>query len=292
MILYDEPVFRPPSEAYSLILQVTLGCSWNRCAFCEMYTSKQFCPRPFDDIKKDIAWAAKHYPETEKIFLADGDALVLSNNKLLPILNEIKKHFKNNIRISSYATPQNVLHKSDEELKTLRDAGLQLLYYGVESGDELILKKICKGATAQEIIEGITKAKSAGFIVSTTNLLGIAGKKYSLQHAQNTARVLSAANPQFISFLMVMFPLGETRFRSCFGDDYEPLTQTELIKELRDTLFQLDVIDSEIRANHASNYLPIKAHFAQDKEKTIKLIDDVLNHPQSHCLKPEYLRGL
>ncbi|HLD44561.1 MAG TPA: radical SAM protein, partial [bacterium] len=228
----------------------------------------------------------------QKIFLADGDALVLSNNKLLPILKELSHYFGQGIRISAYATPQNILYKSHDELCALKNAGLQMIYYGVESGDNLVLKKICKGASAEQIAEGILRAKKAGITVSTTNLLGIAGKQYSKQHTQSTAKLLSETSPEFISFLMVMFPLGENRFRTCFGNDYDPLSPLELIQELRETLSDLHVHNSQIRANHASNYLPIKARFPTDKLKTLQLIDEVLNNPDTHKIKPEFLRGL
>ncbi|MBU0506492.1 MAG: radical SAM protein [bacterium] len=292
MLTYTPPLFRPPSEAKSLILQVTLGCSWNKCSFCEMYTTKQFQPRNFDNIKKDIEQAQSEWPSPDKIFLADGDALVLSKNKLLPILELLHAKFPKVKQISSYATPQNVLKKSDQDLADIHAAGLNMLYYGVESGDNVILNKIQKGVDAQGVCDGIIKARGAGFKISTTNLLGIAGKKYTKQHALNTAKILSQANPEYISFLMIMFPLGDERFLNAFGNDYEALDQLELIQELRNTLANLEVKDSEIRANHASNYLPIKALFPKDKVATLAVIDDVLNNPDPSKLRPEFLRGL
>ncbi|MBI3541224.1 MAG: radical SAM protein, partial [Deltaproteobacteria bacterium] len=170
---YDEPLFRPPSEGRSLIFQVTLGCSWNQCTFCEMYTSKQFRPRPWEEVQAEIREASLRFPETEKIFLADGDALVLSNKKLIPILNLLHEKFPHLKRVSSYALPKNLLIKSVKELRELREAGLTLLYYGVESGDPLLLQKIKKGATQEEMIAGTAKAHEAGMILSTTNLLGV-----------------------------------------------------------------------------------------------------------------------
>ncbi|MBF0106800.1 MAG: radical SAM protein [Deltaproteobacteria bacterium] len=292
MICYDEPLFRPPSEAYSLILQITLGCSWNKCTFCDMYTTKKFRPRPFKDIEREINHVADSYPGIEKIFLADGDALVLSNSRLIPILNRINEKFKGLKQITSYATPQNILNKPLSDLKELKSAGLKMIYYGVESGDPVILKKIQKGATHDEIKQGIIKAREAGIKVSTTNLLGIAGLKYSNEHAINTAKLLSDANPEYISYLMVMFPLGDGRFISAFGDDYAPIDQRGLLCELKTTLEHLEVKNSIIRANHASNYLPIKAVFPQDKYKTINFITEVINAPTSPLIRPEYLRGL
>jgi radical SAM superfamily enzyme YgiQ (UPF0313 family) len=289
---YDQPLFRPPSEGNSLIFQVTLGCSWNECSFCDMYTSKQFKPRKFEDIKKEILQAAQSFPNTEKVFLADGDALVLSNNKLLPILELIRNNFPKLKRVTSYAMPKNILNKSLEDLKTLKEAGLNMVYYGVESGDETVLKKIRKGATHDEIVQGILKAKQAGIKVSTTNLIGVGGKKYTKQHAQNTAKLLSKANPDFISYLMVMFPLGEERFLEAFGDDYVPLNQKELIEELKQTLTHLNVTGSVVRANHASNYLPVKANFPEDKDSVLKMIDGVLSGDEESLIRPEHMRGL
>lgn len=289
---YHEPVFRPPSEAYSLILQVTLGCSRNRCTFCEMYSTKKFSVRPPKDVEADIDKAAQLYPETEKIFLADGDALVLSNKKLLPIVNQLYKKFPNLKRVTSYALPKNLLVKSVEELKELREAGLTMIYYGIESGDPLILKKVDKGATPEDMIVGIKKAHDAGLIVSTTNLLGLGGKKYSEQHAKNTASLLSKTKPKYISFLTVMFPLGEKRFRDAFGADYEPLNQKEILEELEMVVSNLDVTDSEFRSNHASNYLPLKGHLPENKNELLKWIRHAIKNPDSGLLRPEFMRGL
>lgn len=289
---YDQPLFRPPSEARSLIFQVTLGCSWNRCTFCEMYTSKQFTVRPWSEVETEIRTAALSLPETEKVFLADGDTLVLSNKKLLPILELLREKFPQLKRITSYALPKNLLVKSVEELRELQAAGLTMIYYGIESGDPLVLQKIDKGATREEMIEGMAKAHEAGLVISTTNLLGVGGKKFSEQHALNTADLLSQTKPKFISFLTLMFPLGEERFRKAFGDDYEELNQVELFEELKLIVEKLNVDNSEFRSNHASNYLPIKAHLPDDKEEVLTLIDAAIRDPRGTHVRPEYLRGL
>jgi len=287
---YDEPLFRPPSEGRSVIFQVTLGCSWNECTFCEMYTSKNFTVRPFEEVETEIRAAALTSPETEKVFLADGDALILSNKKLLPILELLYEKFPNLKRVSSYALPKNLLIKSSHDLRELKEAGLSLLYYGVESGDPVVLEKIKKGATREEMIEGMAKAHEAGMIISTTNLLGVGGRKYSQQHALNTAEILSVTNPKYISFLTVMFPLGEERFLNAFGGDYEAMDPMELLEELKQIVKNLEVHDVEFRSNHASNYLPLKAHLPDDKGALIETIDQALADPSR--LKPEYLRGL
>ncbi len=289
---YNEPLFRPPSEGRSLIFQVTLGCSWNECTFCEMYTSKKFTVRPWEEVQTEIRAAALTCPETEKIFLADGDALALSNRRLLPILELFYEKFPRLKRVTSYALPKNLLVKSVEELRELQRAGLTMFYYGVESGDPLILKKIKKGATVDDMLTGMAKAQEAGMILSTTNLLGIGGKRYSEQHALNSAKLLSQANPKYISFLTVMFPMGEERFRQAFGNDFEECDQADILKELKEVVSNLDVVDSEFRSNHASNYLALKAHLPSDKEKLLKRIDRAIQEPGSSLLRPEYLRGL
>lgn len=289
---YHQPLFRPPSEAYSLIFQVTLGCSWNKCTFCEMYASKQFSVRPWEEVEKEIRAAALAFPETEKVFLADGDALVLANVRLLPILNLLYELFPLLKRVTCYALPKNLLVKTVEELKELRESGLTMIYYGVESGDPIVLERIAKGATREEILEGMEKAHQAGLIISTTNLLGVGGKKFTEQHALNTASLLSAGNPKYISFLTVMFPLGEERLRKGFEGEYEPMDQQELMQELRLVVENLDVKDSIFRTNHASNYLPIGGNLPEDRESILKTINSVLENPASPLLRPEHLRGL
>jgi radical SAM superfamily enzyme YgiQ (UPF0313 family) len=289
---YDEPLFRPPSEAKSLILQVTLGCSWNRCSFCEMYTSKKFKPRPWEEIQKDIESASRSRGKAENIFLADGDALVLTNPKLLPILQKVSQKFSKLKRITSYATPQNILRKSLTDLKALHQAGLTMIYLGVETGDPVVLNKIDKGASYDDILKAMLKAREAGLKVSTTNLLGVGGKKYSEQHAKNTAKLLSEGNPDYISFLTLMFPLGRDRFLGKFGDDFEELNQKELLEELKVVVEHLNPQNSEFRSNHASNYLALKAHLPQDKEKLLGIITQTLNNPDSGLLRTEDMRGL
>jgi radical SAM superfamily enzyme YgiQ (UPF0313 family) len=257
-----------------------------------MYTSKKFRARSWEDIETEIRTAAISFPETEKVFLADGDALVLSNKRLLPILQLLYDKFPGLKRVTCYALPQNLLVKSVDELKELKDAGLTMIYYGIESGDPEVLKRINKGATREEMIEGMNKAHEAGMIISTTNLLGLGGRKYSEQHALNTASLLSQTQPKYISFLTLMFPLGEERFRKAFGDDYEELNQRELFEELKQVIQNLHVNDSEFRSNHASNYLPIKAHLPEEQEKILSLIDAAIHNPRKVNIRPEHLRGL
>jgi len=257
-----------------------------------MYTSKQFSVRPWQDIESEIKAAALSFPLTEKVFLADGDALVLANSRLLPILELLHEQFPRLKRVTSYALPQNLLNKSVDEMKELKAAGLNMLYFGVESGDPTVLQKIKKGATHEEMIEAMGKAHEAGLIISTTNLLGVGGKKYSAQHAAQTAALLSAANPKYISFLTVMFPLGSERFHSAFGDDYEPLEQAELFDELYRIIDALEVHDVEFRSNHASNYLALKGTLPQDKPQLLATIRQAIAEPNSPFIRSESMRGL
>ncbi len=191
MFDYDYPLYRPPSEARSLIFQVTLGCSFNQCSYCNMYRSKEYSERPWEQIKAEIDLAAMHMPNSKRIFLADGDALNLPTDRMLQILNYTREKFPDYERISCYAMPQNILKKSVEDLKKLYDAGLTMFYIGIESGLDIILKKVTKGATGQTIIKACQKAKDAGFTISCMIILGLGGKTYSKQHIEETAKVLS-----------------------------------------------------------------------------------------------------
>jgi len=200
---YDEPVFRPPSEAYSLILQVTIGCSWNKCAFCEMYTSKKFRVRNEHEVLDEIDQVAGYNPDVKKVFLADGNAMVLSTLKILNILNHLNKKFNRIARISAYAIPKDLKNKSVEELKALKEAGLKLLYVGIETGDDELLGLINKGETAVSTVASLQKATEAGIKLSVMIINGLGGRKYSHQHAVNSAKAINAIQPEFLSTLVL-----------------------------------------------------------------------------------------
>jgi len=270
---YDEPLFRPPAEAYSAIIQATLGCSWNRCAFCEMYSSKKFKVRSIDELKPEIETLSRIYSGAKKVFLADGNAFVLSANKLIPILEEINKHFGRIQRVSSYSMPRDIISKSDEELKNLRELGLKLLYIGIETGDDELLKLIDKGETANSTVEGILKAHNAGIETSIMIINGLGGKKYSEQHAINSAKVVNQINPKFLSTLTLSMPYGESHFRSRFQGEYSPLSMVELFEELR-TFIGLTELDNVIyRSNHVSNNLILSGTLSKDKNALLTQID-------------------
>lgn len=215
-IQYDEPLFRPPSEAYSLILQVTLGCSWNRCAFCEMYTSKKFKVRKEEAIFNEIEAFAGYSGNIRKIFLADGNAFVLSFNRLSRILEKLNCTFPNLNRISAYALPKDILSKTDKELKEIADLGLKLLYVGIESGDDELLKVINKGETYQSTVEALKRARKAGIKLSVMILNGLGGKHYSTQHAINSAKAINEIQPEYLSTLVLSHPYGIDHFKQKF----------------------------------------------------------------------------
>ncbi|MCB2195200.1 MAG: B12-binding domain-containing radical SAM protein [Bacteroidetes bacterium] len=275
-IQYDEPVFRPPAESRSAIVQATIGCSWNKCAFCEMYTSKKFRVRPFNDVKSDIVQLAKVYKGVRKVFLADGDAFVLSASKLIPLLDEINNQFGKIQRISSYALPKDILNKTDEELLQLKKGGLKLLYIGIETGDDELLKLINKGETSKSTVEGIQKAHRAGMDTSIMIINGLGGKNYAKQHAVASAEIINQLNPKFLSTLTLSMPYGEEHFQKRFHGEYKQQTIVELYDELKLFIEKLDVKNVIYRSNHVSNNLPLQGTLSRDKEKLLSEIQEAI----------------
>lgn len=289
---YDEPLFRPPSEAESLILQVTLGCAWNRCSFCEMYTSKNFRVRKEQDIFNEIKSAARLLPETRRIFLADGNPFVLSTSKLLSILNSIRDEFPKARRISTYALPGDIRTKSVEELKELCNAGLRQIYVGIESGDDEVLKMVNKGETFSSTTEALLKAKEAGIKLSVIILNGLGGLKYSNQHAINSARILSEIQPEFASVLVLSFPFGIEHYINKFKGDYIPMNITDLLKEMETFISHTELNGTIFRSNHASNYLVLSGVLSKDKETFLEQIRFAISNPEIAGLREEWQRGL
>lgn len=291
-IQYHEPLFRPPSEANSLILQVTLGCSWNRCTFCEMYTSKSFRPRPFAEIDAEIKAVARRYRGIRKVFLADGNALVLSNRRLLPILASIRRELPDVERISSYAMPADVLRKSDDELRELVEAGLTLIYVGVESGNDEVLRRVQKGQTQAESIEALQRAGRVGLRRSVMILNGLGGTTLLEQHAIDSAHVLNETQPEFAATLVVSFPLGDQRFRASFGPDWRLPDQRQLFEEVALLLANCQLERTEFRSNHASNYLVLKGTLNRDRDRLLAQVRRAIEAPDQVPLRPEWARGL
>lgn len=291
MIVYDPPLYRPPSEAYSLIFQATLGCSFNKCRFCHMYKDKPFRVKPWDDLKAEIDDAARIRPDTKRIFLADGDAFVLSTPKLERILEYLYKSFPGLQRVAAYATPQNLVSKSVDEMARLRERGLTILYYGIESGDPEVLRKVEKGTSPEEIVEGCLRAKEAGIKLSVTVILGLGGKRMSMQHARGTAGLLNKIQPRFLSTLSLMLGPYRERYRTEMGEDFEFTSSKDDIVELRTLIEHLETDKCIFRSNHASNYLPLKGTLLGSKERLLAEIDRALDSPETHFRK-EWMRGL
>jgi radical SAM superfamily enzyme YgiQ (UPF0313 family) len=287
---YDYPLYRPPSEANSVIFQVTLGCSFNKCSFCNMYRTKEYSERPWEEIKSEIDIVSKSFPQTERIFLADGDAINLHTEKLIQILDYIKEKFPNLQRISCYAMPKNLLQKSPEELTQLNNRGLDMLYIGIETGNDILLKKITKGATSKSIIDACDRAKRSGFIISCMIILGIGGKKYSVDHIVETARVVSAVSPNFLAALTLIVEDGVyDEFMKKFDEPFETLDDSLILNELEMLLNDINPVSPMVfRANHASNVYSIGGNLPEDKEKMITLVRNLRAHPE--LLKPKVLR--
>ncbi|AKG91786.1 Fe-S oxidoreductase [Geoglobus ahangari] len=287
--LYDMPLFRPPSEANSLIVQATIGCSHNKCTFCGMYKMKKFRVKPVEEVKRELEIFKKYYGDVRRLFLADGNAMCMKTEDLVEIVRYAKKLFPSLERVSTYATPMDLLEKSVDELRWLREEGLSLVYLGVESGDDEILKEIRKGVDSREMIEAGRKAIRAGMTLSITAITGLGGKERSFDHAKNTARVLNEMKPHYTAFLTLMIVENTLLYLKLRRGEFTPLNHLEILRELRWVIEDLRY-RTVFRANHASNYLPIRANLPEDREEVLKLIDYAMEHPE--ILRPEHLRGL
>ena len=291
MLSYHQPLFRPPSEAHSLIFQVTLGCSHNQCLFCGMYKSKIYESRPLEKVLEEIREVAHLYDSSSihRIFLADGDALGLPTKDLIQILNEIKLRFSKIHRISSYASALNLLKKSEEELKEIHNAGLKLLYLGLESGDDETLNKMLKGSSAGENVEAVLNARRCGFKTSVMMILGLAGITRSKEHAILSGQAVSKMNPDFLSALTLMVPEQAPIYRQLKQGSFKPLTANEILNELKIFIEHVNGKNIIFRSTHASNYLALKGVLSRDKDELIKQIEQSI---KTKNLRPEYLRGL
>lgn len=292
MINYDEPLFRPPSEAYSLILQVSLGCAWNKCAFCEMYSDKQFRVRPEEDVFAEIDSLASQSDQIRKVFLADGNAMVLSFDKLSRLLDKLNATFPKLNRVSAYALPRDIESKTNEELEILVSKGLKLLYVGIESGDDELLQAIDKGEDFESTSKALKKARKAGIKLSVMILNGLGGQNYSKQHALNSAKVVNEIQPEFLSTLVLSYPYGEAHFKQKFNGEFISLNTIELIAEMKVFMETLELENTIFRSDHASNYLILKGNLNRDKEELLSRINGVLDDPANAKLRPEWMRGL
>lgn len=291
MLNYDMPLYRPPSEGPNLIIQATLGCSYNQCTFCSMYHSKRYSARPLDVVLSEIEQVANQYPETRRVFLADGDAMALPTEDLLAILTQLQQQLPRLSRVSSYALPANLRKKSVSELTQLRESGLSLLYYGLESGSKTILKKIRKGATPDGIVEGLQKAQTAGMKVSATVILGLGGQLYWQEHIDETANLINRLELNYLSTLQLgLDPAIEKRFYEAFGDDFEWQDDYGMLQEQARLISNINTKKPVIfRSNHASNSLPMKGNLPNDRERLLAELRQAENGEVS--LIPKYLRG-
>ena len=287
---YEGIVYRPPSEASSLIIQLTIGCARNTCTFCSMYKDKKFRVRDLEEVIEDLEEAAKLYGNrVRRVFLADGDALIVKTEDLLFIFDKIKNLFPNLERITMYGAPKDVLGKSDDELKTLHDAGLAMVYIGAESGDEQVLIDVKKGATAEEIKEAGLKLKRAGIKISMTLISGLGGKDRLYEHAYNSAKVISAIKPEFVGFLTLMVEEGTKMYDLVHSGKFRLLSPSDVVEEMKIFISNVDSEGTVFRANHASNYISLAGILNEDKQMLLNQIENVAKR---NAFKPESYRGL
>jgi radical SAM superfamily enzyme YgiQ (UPF0313 family) len=293
-IRYVEPVFRPPSEAESLILPLTDGCSWNRCSFCEMYTApqKRFRPRSEDEVLESIRRCGKTSgSEVRRVFLADGDAMTLSTRRLTAVLEAIRRELPGVRRVSSYCLPRNTRNKSVDELKELAALGLSMVYVGAESGDDDVLARVIKGETSATTRDALLKLGEAGIKRSVMILNGLGGQALSKQHALNSAALINAAQPEYLSTLVVSFPKSEERLRAGFPE-WQPLTIPQLMQEMETFIAALDLRRTVFRSDHASNWLILKGTLGADKPRLLQELRAAIASPETAGLRPAWARGL
>ncbi|MDI6732648.1 MAG: radical SAM protein [Planctomycetota bacterium] len=287
---YEGMIIRPPSEADSYLLQITYGCSHNKCTFCGTYLGTKFRVRKLDEVLEDISMAQRFIPHTRRVFLCDGDAMLLPTDYLLKILKALTMIFPDLQRVGIYANASDILKKSDSELSELSRHKLTIAYLGLESGNDEILKKVKKGATAKDMIDAVRKAQDVGIKMSVIGLIGLGGRELSTQHAIDTAKVVNKMTPRYFSLLTLMIVPGTP-----LADDYkkgrlELPDPEEMVKEVRMVVENMDSPGTIFRANHASNYAPLAGTFNKDKERLLQEIDRYLNGKNE--FRPEFLRGL
>jgi radical SAM superfamily enzyme YgiQ (UPF0313 family) len=288
---YEGMIYRPPSEANSLILQVAVGCSYNRCTFCHSFQEKDFRIKSFEEIKEDIDEISLYGP-IPRVFLADGDALIIPQNDMVRILSYLKESLRGLERVGIYANAVDVLKKDVDELKELKRLGLGIIYLGLESGNPEVLKRIKKNATAEQMIRAAARVKEAGILLSITVLLGIGGVALSRQHAEDTGKVLSAMDPEYVGALSLIIVPGTPIDQELADGTLVLPTPFELIRELGTMIANCNFTDCFFASNHASNYLPLRIRMPAEKEKALELIRQVLEKKDPELLRPEYMRAL
>jgi len=289
---YEGMIFRPPSEAESLILQVTAGCSYNRCTFCGAYRGKTFRIKRFEEIKEDIDEVSSYSPRVERVFLADGDALVIPQKELIRILSYLKAKLRGLERVGIYANAKDILRKGVEELKALKELGLGIIYLGLESGDPEVLKRIKKNANVDQMIQAARRVKESGILLSVTVILGLGGVEGSQIHAQETGKVLSEMDPDYVGALSLMIVPGTPIEREIDAGKLILPTPFGLIQELETMIENSHMTHCFFASNHASNYLPLRIQLPEEKEEALRRIREVLKRKDPALLRPEYLRAL
>ncbi|MBR0517465.1 MAG: radical SAM protein [Firmicutes bacterium] len=290
---YEGMVYRPPSEAYSLILQVTIGCSHNKCRFCSMYKDKKFHIRQLEDILADLRECRAYYSRVRRIFLADGDALCLSNAKLLAILNAIRDLFPECERVGIYGRATDILRKTPEELKVLKEAGIGIVYVGAESGDPEVLARMCKNATREQLIEGVRRAEDAGIAASVTFISGLGGRERWKEHAVASATMISEMRPSYASWLTLMLDPSAPVTKDIAEGKFELLKPLEVLDEMEVMLEHVELpegVTCVFRSNHASNYLSLKGDLPADRDNMLAVVRRAKEN--SDMLRPEYWRAL
>jgi len=289
---YLQPLYRPPSEADNLIIQATYGCSFNQCSFCSMYRHKQYTERPLAELFAEIDQALEQMPEARRVFLADGDALALPTDHLLQILKYLQQRLVRLNRVSCYATPANILRKTDRELALLRQHRLQLVYLGIESGSDLVLRKITKGASQQGIARALHRADSCDIKVSATVILGLGGEDFCQQHIDGTIELLNSAPLTYLSTLQLYLePSARAEFYGKFSDPFRPQNDLQILHELQRLIAGIEPPQPVIfRSNHASNALPLAGNLPRDRDTLLQQINQAING-QRQLVAPA-LRGL
>ena len=289
---YEGMIYRPPSEAGSLILQVTVGCSYNRCAFCSAYQGKTFRVKPFEEVKEDIDEVSAHGVRVPRVFLADGDALILPQEELVRILSYLGSQLKGLERVGIYANARDILKKNVEELKALRDLKLGIVYLGLESGNPEVLRRIKKNATIDQMVKAAKRVKEAGLLLSVTVILGIGGVELSQAHAVDTGRVLSEMDPDFVGALSLIVVPGTPIHQEIESGRFVLPTPFGMIQELERMIEHGHFTHCFFASNHASNYLPLRIRMPEDKEQALRRIREVLKRRDPELLRPEFMRAL
>ncbi|GAB6139081.1 radical SAM protein [Halanaerobaculum tunisiense] len=285
---YEGKVYRPPSEARSVIIQTTIGCSHNKCTFCNMYNDKQFRVRDIEEVIEDLQLVRDSYETVRRIFLADGNALCLKIEDLKTILTKINELFPECKRIGTYSSPRDILNKSVADLKSLQDLGLQIAYLGIESGSDKILNKVNKGVSSKEMIEAGNKIIAAGIKLSVTLISGLGGKTNWKEHAQESARVVNEINPHYLALLTLLVDEETEIYNQIQNGDFELLEPQEVIIETKKLINNLEISNCIFRSNHASNYLSLAGTLNKDKNKLLKKLNNAIDESE---YKAESLRG-